>query len=453
MKTHIIILAAGKGLRMKSSLPKVLHKVGNLSMLEHVIKSTKFLNPSSVNVVVGKNSKLIQDSIINIDLNWVVQDKQIGTADAVKIALPNIPDEDHVLILYGDTPLIDETLISQFLSEGSDSDLRVLTTTTNNPKGYGRVIRDTKKLEYISEIIEELDASEEQKNITECNTGIMYANANFFKTFISQIENQNAKQEFYLTDIVNIANQNNKKVFGFHTHDFEKVSGINDKFQLAQAEKYFQTLQRKKLLSNGATLLDMDSIFIRGEVDIQKDVTFDANVIIEGKVIIGENVQIQSNVKLRNVVIANDTVIKSNTIVEDSEIGTNCRVGPYARIRPNSCLDSDVTVGNFVEVKSSTIGKNSKASHLSYIGDTEIGKEVNVGAGTITCNYDGVNKHKTVIKDNVFIGSDSQLVAPITIEEGVTIAAGSTITEGNYKDSLIIGRARQVVKKDWKRPK
>ena len=197
----------------------------------------------------------------------------------------------------------------------------------------------------------------------------------------------------------------------------------------------------------------MDSIFIRGEVDIQKDVTFDANVIIEGKVIIGENVQIQSNVKLRNVVIARDTVIKSNTIVEDSEIGTNCRVGPYARIRPNSCLDSDVTVGNFVEVKSSTIGKNSKASHLSYIGDTEIGKEVNVGAGTITCNYDGVNKHKTVIKDNVFIGSDSQLVAPITIEEGVTIAAGSTITEGNYKDSLIIGRARQVVKKDWKRPK
>ena len=453
MKTHIIILAAGKGLRMKSSLPKVLHKVGNLSMLEHVIKSTKFLNPSSVNVVVGKNSKLIQDSIINADLNWVVQDKQIGTADAVKIALPNIPDEDHVLILYGDTPLIDETLISQFLSEGSDSDLRVLTTTTNNPKGYGRVIRDTKKLEYISEIIEELDASEEQKNITECNTGIMYANANFFKTFTSQIENQNAKQEFYLTDIVNIANQNNKKVFGFHTHDFEKVSGINDKFQLAQAEKYFQTLQRKKLLSNGVTLLDMDSIFIRGEVDIQKDVTFDANVIIEGKVIIGENVQIQSNVKLRNVVIASDTVIKSNTIVEDSEIGTNCRVGPYARIRPNSCLDSDVTVGNFVEVKSSTIGKNSKASHLSYIGDTEIGKEVNVGAGTITCNYDGVNKHKTVIKDNVFIGSDSQLVAPITIEEGVTIAAGSTITEGNYKDSLIIGRARQVVKKDWKRPK
>ena len=453
MKTHIIILAAGKGLRMKSSLPKVLHKVGNLSMLEHVIKSTKFLNPSSVNVVVGKNSKLIQDSIINADLNWIVQDKQIGTADAVKIALPNIPDEDHVLVLYGDTPLIDETLISQFLSEGSDSDLRVLTTTTNNPKGYGRVIRDTKKLEYISEIIEELDASEEQKNITECNTGIMYANANFFKTFTSQIENQNAKQEFYLTDIVNIANQNNKKVFGFHTHDFEKVSGINDKLQLAQAEKYFQALQRKKLLSNGATLLDMDSIFIRGEVDIQKDVTFDANVIIEGKVIIGENVQIQSNVKLRNVVIANDTVIKSNTIVEDSEIGTNCRVGPYARIRPNSCLDSDVTVGNFVEVKSSTIGKNSKASHLSYIGDTEIGKEVNVGAGTITCNYDGVNKHKTVIKDNVFIGSDSQLVAPITIEEGVTIAAGSTITEGNYKDSLIIGRARQVVKKDWKRPK
>ena len=453
MKTHIIILAAGKGLRMKSSLPKVLHKVGNLSMLEHVIKCTKFLKPSSVNIVVGKNSKLIQDSIINAELNWIVQDKQIGTADAVKIALPNIPDEDHVLVMYGDTPLIDETLISQFLSEGSGSDLRVLTTTTNNPKGYGRVIRNTKNLEYISEIIEELDATEDQKNITECNTGIMYANANFFKTFISQIENQNAKQEFYLTDIVNIANQSNKKVFGFHTHDFEKVSGINDKFQLAQAEKYFQTLQRKKLLSNGATLLDMDSIFIRGEVDIQKDVTFDANVIIEGKVIIGENVQIQSNVKLRNVVIANDTVIKSNTIVEDSEIGTNCRVGPYARIRPNSCLDSNVTVGNFVEVKSSTIGKNSKASHLSYIGDTEIGKEVNVGAGTITCNYDGVNKHKTVIKDNVFIGSDSQLVAPITIEEGVTIAAGSTITEGNYKDSLIIGRARQVVKKDWKRPK
>ena len=451
MSLNIIILAAGKGKRMHSALPKVMHKVGGKTMLEHVLISAEKLNPKSINVVVNSKIEDIKINFQNYKINWLNQKEQKGTADAVNTALPNLKEEDEVLILYADTPLIDYKLLEKFINYMPDSDAKVLTVTLQNPFGYGRIIREQAENEIISSIVEETEANDTQKNIKECNTGIVFSSVGVLKNLISEVENNNSKKEFYLTDIVSIANKKGLVVAPLLVKDSDSLLGVNDKCQLERTEQIYQKNNRQKFLKQGVTMLDSNSIFFKGDVEIGMDVEIDANVIFEGQVKIGDNVKIRSNTIIKNAIIGSASEVKPYSIVEDSIIGTNCNIGPFARIRPNCTLEENVGIGNFVEVKASTIKRNTKANHLTYLGDAEIGENVNVGAGVLTCNYDGVNKHKTIIKDNVFVGSDSQLIAPIIVEEGVTIAAGSTITDNSDKDSLLIARSRQQEKKNWKR--
>ena len=451
MSLNIIILAAGKGKRMHSSLPKVMHKVGGKSMLEHVLISAKKLNPSSINVVLSPKIESIKKSFGGYDIVWHCQSEQKGTADAVKIVLPSLKEDEKVLILYADTPLIDSNLLDRFINYMPKSDVKVLTVNLEKPFGYGRIIREQAEEEIISKIIEETEADDLQKNIKECNTGIIFSDVSTLNSLISEVKNDNSKKEFYLTDIVSIANLKNMMVVPLLSKESNSLLGVNDKLQLEETEQIYQNTNRKKFLRQGVTMLDSKSVFFKGDVEVGEDVEIEANVIFEGNVKLGDQVQIKSNTIIKNSVISSGTEVKPYTIIEDSLVGKNCNIGPFARIRPNSTLEESVGIGNFVEVKASNIKKNTKANHLTYLGDSDIGENVNVGAGVITCNYDGVNKHKTVIKDNVFIGSDSQLIAPIIVEEGVTIAAGSTITDNSEKDSLLIARSRQQEKKNWKR--
>ena len=451
MSLNIIILAAGKGKRMHSSLPKVMHKVGGKSMLEHVLISAKKLNPSLINVVLSPKIESIKKSFGGYDIVWHSQSEQKGTADAVKIVLPSLKEDEKVLILYADTPLIDSNLLDRFINYMPKSDVKVLTVNLEKPFGYGRIIREQAEEEIISKIIEETEADDLQKNIKECNTGIIFSDVSTLNSLISEVKNDNSKKEFYLTDIVSIANLKNMMVVPLLSKESNSLLGVNDKLQLEETEQIYQNTNRKKFLRQGVTMLDSKSVFFKGDVEVGEDVEIEANVIFEGNVKLGDQVQIKSNTIIKNSVISSGTEVKPYTIIEDSLVGKNCNIGPFARIRPNSTLEENVGIGNFVEVKASNIKKNTKANHLTYLGDSDIGENVNVGAGVITCNYDGVNKHKTVIKDNVFIGSDSQLIAPIIVEEGVTIAAGSTITDNSEKDSLLIARSRQQEKKNWKR--
>ena len=451
MSLNIIILAAGNGKRMHSTLPKVMHKVGGKTMLEHVLISAKKLNPKSINVVVNSKIEDIKINFENYKINWFNQEEQKGTADAVNTALPNLKKEDDVLVLYADTPLIDYKLLERFINYMPESDAKVLTVTLENPFGYGRIIREQAEKEIISRIVEETETNDTQKNIKECNTGIVFSSVGTLKNLISKVENNNSKKEFYLTDIVSIAKEKGLVVSPLLAKNSDSLLGVNDKCQLEKTEQIYQKNNRQKFLKQGVTMLDSNSIFFKGEVEIGMDVEIDANVIFEGQVKIGNDVKIRSNTIIKNAIIGSSSEIKPYSIVEDSIIGINCNIGPFARIRPNCTLEENVGIGNFVEVKASTIKRNTKANHLTYLGDSEIGENVNVGAGVITCNYDGVDKHKTIIKDNVFVGSDSQLIAPIIVEEGVTIAAGSTITDNSDKDSLLIARSRQQEKKNWKR--
>ena len=451
MSLNIIILAAGNGKRMHSELPKVMHKVGGKTMLEHVLISAKVLNPKSINVVINPKIENIKNSFKDYNIDWYNQLEQKGTADAVKIVLPNLGEKEKVLILYADTPLIDSSLLEKFINYMPTSDVKVLTVELNNPFGYGRIIREQAEEEIISKIIEETELDDTQRKIKECNTGIIFSDVGTMRDLISEVKNENSKKEFYLTDIVSVANRRGLFVAPLLSKEFNSLLGVNDKCQLEKTEQIYQDGKRNFFLQQGVTMLDSRSIFFKGDVEIGKDVEIDINVIFEGVVKIGDNVKIKSNTIIKDSVISSQTEIKPYTIIEDSNIGNNCSIGPFARIRPNCNLEENVGIGNFVEVKASVIKKNTKANHLTYLGDSEIGENVNVGAGVITCNYDGLNKHKTIIKDNVFIGSDSQLIAPIIVEEGVTIAAGSTITENSEKDSLLIARSRQQEKKNWKR--
>lgn len=451
MSLNIIILAAGNGKRMHSNLPKVMHKVGGKTMLEHVLTTAQKLKPKTINVVVNPKIEHIKESFKNYNINWHSQIEQKGTADAVKIVLPSLNKKDEVLILYADTPLIESKLLGKFIKYMPKSQVKVLTVELENPFGYGRIIREQAEDEIISKIIEEIEADPKQKDIKECNTGIIFSNVSTLIELISEVKNDNTKQEFYLTDIVSIANKKNMTVAPLLSKEFNSLLGVNDKSQLEKTEQIFQENYRRYFLEKGVTMLDSKSVYFRGNVEIGADVEVDANVIFEGNIKIGNNVKINSNVIINNSSIDNQTEIKPYSIVEDSKIGKSCSIGPYARIRPSCSLEDKVKIGNFVEVKASLIKKNTKANHLTYIGDSEIGQNVNIGAGVITCNYDGKNKHKTIIKDNVFIGSDSQLIAPIIVEEGVTIAAGSTITDDSEKDSLLIARSRQQEKKNWKK--
>ena len=451
MNLNIIILAAGNGKRMHSSIPKVMHKIGGKTMLEHVILSAEKLKPNSINVVINSKTEHIKSNFSKYKVDWHIQLEQKGTADAVKTVLPDLKKDDHVLILYADTPLIDYQLLNKFINYLPQSHVKVLTVELKNPFGYGRIIREQAETEKILSIIEESEADAMQKKIKECNTGIVFSNVGILEKLISEVKNNNSKEEYYLTDIVSIASNKNYVVAPLLAKESNSLLGVNDKFQLENTEQIYQNNYREKFLKQGVTMLDSKSVFFRGDIEIGVDVELDTNVILEGNVKLEDNIKIMSNTIIKDSKVMNNTVIKSHSIIEDSIIGESCNIGPFARIRPNCDLGKNVGIGNFVEVKASTIKSNTKANHLSYIGDSEIGENVNIGAGVITCNYDGVKKHKTIIKDNVFIGSDSQLIAPIIVEEGVTIAAGSTITDNSEKDSLLIARSRQQEKKNWKK--
>ena len=451
MNLNIIILAAGNGKRMHSSIPKVMHKIGGKTMLEHVILSAEKLKPNSINVVINSKTEHIKSNFSKYKVDWHIQLEQKGTADAVKTVLPDLKKDDHVLILYADTPLIDYQLLNKFINYLPQSHVKVLTVELKNPFGYGRIIREQAETEKILSIIEESEADAMQKKIKECNTGIVFSNVGILEKLISEVKNNNSKEEYYLTDIVSIASNKNYVVAPLLAKESNSLLGVNDKFQLENTEQIYQNNYREKFLKQGVTMLDSKSVFFRGDIEIGVDVELDANVILEGNVKLENNIKIMSNTIIKDSKVMKNTVIKSYSIIEDSIIGESCNIGPFARIRPNCDLGKNVGIGNFVEVKASTIKSNTKANHLSYIGDSEIGENVNIGAGVITCNYDGVKKHKTIIKDNVFIGSDSQLIAPIIVEEGVTIAAGSTITDNSEKDSLLIARSRQQEKKNWKK--
>jgi len=451
MSLNIIILAAGKGRRMYSSLPKVMHKVGGSTMLEHVLIASKKLKPKTINVVINSKTNDIKKSFKQYDVNWYIQLKQNGTADAVKTVLPHLANNEKVLVLYADTPLIDYKLLEKFIKYMPKSDVKVLTVNLENPFGYGRIVREQAEEEIVAKIIEELEADHLQKKIKECNTGIIFSDSTTLKNLISKVDNKNSKKEYYLTDIVSIANKNNLLVVPLLAKESDSLLGVNDKIQLEKTEKIFQNNRRNYFLSQGVTMLDSQTVYFKGDVSIGEDVEIEQNVVFEGTVKIEDKVKIRANTNIKNAKISSGTEIKTFSIIEDSTIGSNCSIGPFARIRPNCKLEENVGIGNFVEVKATSIKKNTRANHLTYLGDTDIGENVNVGAGVITCNYDGVNKHKTIIKDNVFVGSDSQLIAPIVVEEGVTIAAGSTITDNSEKDSLLIARSRQQEKKNWKK--
>jgi bifunctional UDP-N-acetylglucosamine pyrophosphorylase / glucosamine-1-phosphate N-acetyltransferase len=456
MKSHhpplsIIVLAAGKGKRMHSTLPKVLHPLGGVPLLEHVLRTASRLDAAQIIVVHGNGGSQVREAMAHWPVTWVQQTQQLGTGHAVLQAIANIPADHQVLTLYGDAPLISLETLQQLLQSAPPNGIGLLTAQFADSTGYGRIIRDAQQR--ILAIVEQRDASPEQLRIQEINTGIITALAKDLKTWLPQLEPHNQQGEYYLTDIIAMAVATGCPVKGVAVQQVTEVQGVNDQIQLAQVERYYQIQQAQKTMLQGVKLLDPQRFDLRGELHAEQDVVIDINVIIEGKVFLGANCRIGANTVLRNVRLASNVEIKENCVIEDAEIAEGCIVGPFARIRPGTRLACNVHIGNFVELKKSTLDENSKASHLAYLGDATIGKNVNIGAGTITCNYDGVNKHPTIIQDGVFIGSDVMLVAPITVGENATIGAGSTITRDAPADRLTVARARQQTVNNWKRPK
>ena len=448
---NIIILAAGLGKRMNSSLPKVLHSLAGRSLLSHVIDTANRLLPHKIFVVYGHGTDAIQDAIGKNELVWVKQEPQLGTGHAVMQALPHLDKKGLTLVLYGDVPLISFETLQKLISVSLKENLALLTVRLDDPAGYGRIVRDTEANNIIA-IVEDKDTNIDQQKIKEINTGIMVIpNANLHE-WLPKLENKNSQKEYYLTDIVAIAAKAGEKIEAAHPSNNWEVLGVNSKVQLAALERTYQRNYAEKLLEQGVTLTDPSRIDIRGKLNCGKDVEVDINCIFEGEVILNDGVKIGAHCILKNVKIGAGTTILPFSLIEDADIGKNCRVGPFSRIRPGTNLADEVHIGNFVEIKNSSINSGSKINHLSYIGDAMVGKKVNVGAGTITCNYDGVNKFQTVIEDDVFIGSDTQLIAPVKITSGSTIGAGSTITMDTLPEKLTLSRSKQRSITGWKRP-
>ncbi len=445
-----IILAAGQGTRMNSSLPKVLHPIGGKPMLQHVIDSCQQLNLDSIGVIIGHGAEQVKQSVTANSISWVLQTEQKGTGHAVLQAVDLMSDNDVVIIAYGDVPLIKTETLEKLASKLNKSILTVLTTKLDNPFGYGRIIRD--EASQIQYIVEEKDASSEEKYVIEVNTGFIAAKGVDLKRWLNQIKPNNAQGEYYLTDCIAMAVAEGGTVESVICENPLEVEGVNDRSQQAKLERAYQKEQAEKLMLAGVTLADPNRIDIRGTLSAGKDVFLDINTVIVGEVVLGNNVVIQPNCVIENAIIGDNSIVKANSIIESARIGNSCDVGPFARIRPDTVLHNEAKVGNFVEVKKSTIGHGSKVSHLSYIGDTTMGDDVNIGAGTITCNYDGANKFQTIIGDGVFIGSDTQLVAPVNIAKGSTIGAGSTITKDTPKNELTLSRSKQNTIKGWVRP-
>lgn len=451
MSLKVVILAAGKGTRMRSKLPKVLQPLANKPLLQHVIHTAEKLSSDSIITVIGHGSELVKTKVSGDNLDFVMQEQQLGTGHAVQQARHLIEAEDTVLILYGDVPLTSLETLKDLLSLVTvEHPLSLLTINLSNPVGYGRIVRDQHNS--VQQIVEQKDASVEQLSINEVNTGILAAKGKQLNDWLSQLESNNAQSEFYLTDIIAMCVTDGFSVQTTQPNSELEVLGVNDKLQLHDLEKLYQQQQAINLMQQGATVIDASSLIVRGNVDIGSDVQFDTNIILEGKVTLADNVSIGANCVLKNVQIAANTVIEPFSHLEDCIIGANCTIGPYARLRPGTDLADNVKIGNFVETKKAIIGKGSKVSHLSYVGDTLMGTDVNIGAGTITCNYDGVNKYQTTIGNNVFVGSDSQLIAPVYIGNDATIGAGSTISKDAPDGQLTISRAKQLSIKSWQKP-
>lgn len=451
MSLSIVILAAGQGTRMRSDIPKVLHRLAGKTLLEHVYNSASLLNHRQVLVVYGYGGDQVRDEHNDIKAEWILQEEQLGTGHAVKQALPQIPDEDMVMILYGDIPMITSNTLHRLENAAKESGFGLLTSYIDNPSGYGRIIRND--IGEVVRIVEDKDAVGEEHSICEINTGIMVVIADALKRWINTLDNKNTQNEFYLTDIIEMAVGDGIAVNTINPENAVEIRGINDRAQLAEIERYYQLIQAHQLMRRGVTIIDPSRFDLRGDIEIGQDILIDINVLLEGRLRIGDNVRIGANCCISDSIIGNNVEIKPNSVIENAIIGDGCRIGPFARIRPDTVLDENVHIGNFVEIKKSMVGKGSKINHLSYVGDSDIGKDVNVGAGTITCNYDGANKHKTVIEDDVFIGSDTQLIAPVRIGAGSTIAAGTTICKDVESGVLAISRPEQKVVKKWKRPR
>ena len=450
MKLSVIILAAGAGTRMRSVKPKVLHRLAGIPMVEHVYNTSKSLGAKQVQVVYGHGGDLLKQQCQHFNVEWALQAEQLGTAHAVQQASPNINGDDVALILYGDVPLIKTETLETLIKKVSANNVSLLTVELDDPTGYGRIVREHGK---VISIVEHKDATEDVKVIKEVNTGILAVNAAYLTACLNKIDNNNVQGEYYLTDIIALAVEDGNEVYTTQVEHSYEVEGVNDRKQLARLERIFQRGIAENLLIDGVGLADPDRLDVRGELTVGSDSFIDVNCVFEGKVVLGTGVNIGPGCVIKDSTIDNDCTIKPYSVIEDATFEKRVEIGPFSRIRPGTQLRENSRVGNFVEIKNTVLGKNSKAGHLSYLGDSEIGKDVNIGAGTITCNYDGANKFKTVIKEGAFIGSDTQLVAPVTIGKNATIAAGTTVTKDTEDGTLTLSRTAQKSLKGWLRPK
>ena len=449
MSLNIVILAAGQGTRMRSALPKVLHPVAGKSMLGHVIDTARSLQPKSIQVVIGHGAERVRECLAGDDLSFVVQAEQLGTGHAVAQALPSLSAE-RVLILYGDVPLIQAETLQRLLQKAGGDQIALLTVLLDDPTGYGRIVRDSRG--EVQAIVEHKDASDEQRAIREGNTGILAVPGCRIGEWLGRLSNSNAQGEYYLTDVIAMAVSDGLRVATELAGDALEVQGANDRIQLAELERHYQSRAARSLMAQGVTLRDPARFDVRGEVAVGRDVLIDVNVVLEGKVVIEDDVQIGPNCVIRDSTLRRGAIIKANSHLDGAEVGEGADCGPFARLRPGSVLGAKAHVGNFVELKNAVLAEGAKAGHLSYLGDAVIGARTNIGAGTITCNYDGANKFKTVLGEDVFIGSNSSLVAPLNLGDGCTTGAGSTITEDVPAQTLSLGRARQRNIEGWQRP-
>jgi bifunctional UDP-N-acetylglucosamine pyrophosphorylase/glucosamine-1-phosphate N-acetyltransferase len=450
MPVNVVILAAGQGKRMHSQLPKVLHLIAGRSLIDHVIAAAESLAPSCVCVVYGHGGERVREAVGSAALTFARQEPQLGTGHAVQQALPLLTDAPVTLVLYGDVPLIRAETLRGLVAAARNS-VAVLTAELDEPKGYGRIIRDREG--NVREIVEEKDANADQKRICEVNTGLMALPTARLAGWLGRLGNDNAQGEYYLTDLIKLALRDAVSVEAVRVGNVWETLGVNSRAQLAQLERVYQREYAERLLEQGVGLADPARLDVRGTLTCGRDVRIDVNCVFEGEVSLGDDVEIAPNCVLKNVSIAAGTRVESFSHLDSAVIGERCRIGPYARIRPGTQLAHDVHIGNFVEVKASDVAAGSKANHLAYIGDSTVGRNVNIGAGTITCNYDGANKHRTVIEDDVFIGSDTQLVAPVTVRKGATIGAGATITREVPPGALALTRVKQSTVEGWKRPR
>jgi bifunctional UDP-N-acetylglucosamine pyrophosphorylase/glucosamine-1-phosphate N-acetyltransferase len=452
---NVVVLAAGQGKRMYSALPKVLHPLAGKALLAHVLDTARTLAPQSICVVYGHGGDAVRKAFgdgqyASADLAWAKQEPQLGTGHALLQALPKLGGSDVTLVLYGDVPLTRADTLKRLIETASDGSLAVLTVELADPSGYGRIVRDTQGK--LIGIVEHKDANDVQRSIREVNTGIMALPTRRLASWLGKLENNNAQQEYYLTDVIKLAVAAAVPIKSAQPASEWESAGVNSKVELSQLERIFQREQAARLLEQGVSLADPARIDIRGNLKCGRDVAIDINCVFEGDVTLEDGASVGANCVLKNVRVAAGALLHPFCHLEDAVVGANARIGPYARLRPGTKLGEDVHIGNFVEIKNSEFDSHSKANHLAYIGDATVGKKVNIGAGTITCNYDGANKHRTIIEDEAFIGSDTQLVAPVTVGKGATLGAGTTLTKDAPPGELTISRAKQTTLTGWKRP-